>query len=50
LWVSVRSRNNHFEVNGWHAGVNDMRYVEQLVAQICTVFEIVDTLQSPLET
>jgi len=50
LLVSVPSRNNEFEVNGWYAGVNDMHYVERLVDQICTVFDIVDTLPLTLKT
>lgn len=46
--ISVRTREAHFEFIALDGGVNDLRYVERLVNQICTVFDTVDSLQLAL--
>jgi hypothetical protein len=50
LLISVHVKKNQFEGGGLFTSVTDQRRVEQLVNEICRVFDIVDTLQLTLKT
>jgi len=50
LLVSAHVKKNQFEGGGLFTSVTDKRRVEELVNEICRVFDIVDTLQLTLKT
>lgn len=50
LLVSAHVSKNQFEGGGLFTNVLDKRRVEQLVNEVCRVFDIVNTLQLTLKT
>jgi len=50
LLISAHIRKNQFEGGGLFTSVLDERRVEELVAEICRVFDIINILQLTLKS